>query len=852
VVPSFFLSALYIKAWVSPGHLAQSHKDRMQNRLGVVTHFNRWITNYFSSPMGIPKLHIDIKFKNYQKLSRKRDEAWSQGHLTTGAEDFVPGKIRYKGKTVKVKLRLKGDGLGHLGPDKWSLRIKVRRGDVLFGMRKFSIQHPMSRGYDKEVLFFKALEREGIMTLRYFFVNVIINGKDIGLMALQEHPSKELVESKGRRNSPILKFDDSLPYQAVNSVYGNLTLFFQNFRVLPLALIGADLEKQSEDFKRSFKIAVGLLRGFIEGELSASQVFDPVSTGRFLAIAKVWGAEHSLFFGNVRYYYNPMTAKLEMIGHDGKVDFLRPLFSPEESLMLRILDDEKIKAVYSETLKRLDKEFKEGVTFKWARKVQKENLEILHQEFFNLEGLDLNRIKDRAAKMVEMDAELISRYYPSYLNVYYLKSPRGKAMLEIVNTLPNSVVITAIKVIDRLTGKTQNIKSHDREDIPFTLKRTPADSNPEVKKIALDEMYNLEEYNIQVHSNVKGYSETRIYDAILYNSLLSKSPIPDLSMDQVLSRFSFLTQSSPNTLLIKPGQWNVSDWLFVPEGVKLIIPKGTVLRFDSSVGLIARGPVLIDGTMDEPVVLRGRGSEDSSSSWQGVFISNTEEASVWSDTFVLNTAGISLEDWNLSAGVTFYQAEVALKNVSFFGNLCEDALNIVHSDFRLEHVHIKNTLSDGFDSDFSKGTVEEGWFENIGSVGGGDAIDVSGTTINITKTRFKNIQDKAVSAGEKSTVKATQLLIESSAVGVASKDSSQVFLAESVIRESQVAAMMAYTKKKQYGPAMISAKNIKVQKSSALAVAQKGSQIFIDGVAVPTVDVDVKKLYATTMKPGLK
>jgi hypothetical protein len=454
--------------------------------------------------------------------------------------------------------------------------------------------------------------------------------------------------------------------------------------------------------------------------------------------------------------------------------------------------------------------------------------------------------------MVEMDAELISRHYPSYLNVYYLRNLDGEDVLEIVNTLPNPVVVTAIKVIDRSTGKMQNIKSRDQLDIPFILRRTPGDSSPDVRRIALDKVYDLEEYNIQVHSNVKGHDQTRVYDVISYNSVLDAPPIPDPSIDQVLSRFPFITLSSPNTLLVKQGQWGISDWLFVPEKFKLIIPKGTVLRFDTSVGLIARGPVLIDGSMDDPVVLKGSGSEDSNNSWQGVFVVNTEEASVWSNVFVLNTAGISLNDWNLTAGVTFYHASAVLKNVSFFGNLCEDALNIVHSDFKLDHVHIKNALSDGFDSDFSKGTVIEGRFEDIGSIGGGDAIDVSGTTIDITKTRFKNIQDKAVSVGEKSIVQATQLLIESSAVGVVSKDSSRVFLTNSVIRESKIAAMMAYTKKKQFGPATITAENVKVKSLSASTVVQKGSQILVDGVAVPTVDLDVKKLYATTMKPGLK
>ena len=58
--------------------------------------------------------------------------------------------------------------------------------------------------------FFEALKREGILVPRYFFVDLTVNGSYIGIMAFEEHFSKELLESQGRKESVILKFDDSL------------------------------------------------------------------------------------------------------------------------------------------------------------------------------------------------------------------------------------------------------------------------------------------------------------------------------------------------------------------------------------------------------------------------------------------------------------------------------------------------------------------------------------------------------------------------------------------------------------------------------------------------------------------
>jgi len=857
MLPPFFLSAIYIKAWISPGHLTQFHKENIQ--WGYYSYVKRWIASYFPSIVDIPSLHVDIKFKNFQKLTQTRDEALKQGRLeATGPESYVSGKIRYKDKTLKVKLRLKGDGLDHLRGDKWSLRVKVREGDAFFGMRKFSIQDPVARQYEKEVLFYEALEREGLMTHRYFFVNVFINGQDIGLMAVEEHPSKELIESQGRRDGPILKLIDSptriadaLYWRAIYTSYPLLAKVFVQHRLAQIALVGANLESQSESFRSQYRTAVGLMRGFVEGKLSVSQVFDPDSTGRYIALAKVWAAEHSLNFGNARFYFNPLTAKFEIIGHDANIEILNPIFNPDNSLIMRMLEDEKVRSVYSKTLRRLDKEFREGVTLEWAQKIQKENLKILHREFFRIRGLDLNEIKERASRLVKMDKELF-RSYPDYLRVYYIKDPDGKDVLEIINTLPNPVVVTSIKAVDRLTGKTHVVKPNVPSHLPFTLNSSPIGFNPQVQKVALGKAYDIGESNIQVYSNIRGDDETRVYDAAPYHPALNDIPIPSLSIEQILSRFPFISQVSPGTLSIKQGKWNISDWLSIPAGTKLIIPKGTVLLFNSLAGLVARGPILIDGTVDEPVVLRGSGQEEGNRSWQGVFISTTEEASVWSNVTILDTTGLSKNGWNLSAGVTFYQADAELKNVSFLGNLSEDALNIVRSNFKLEGVSIKNALSDGFDSDFSSGFVKKGRFENIGSAGGGDAIDVSGTTIDISEATFKNIQDKAVSVGENSTVTATQLLIKSVGVGVVSKDGSRLSLADSEISDFQTAAMMAYQKKKQYGPGTISAENLKIQNLPASALVQKGSEILIDGVALPAVDLNVKNLYATTMKPGLK
>ncbi len=162
---------------------------------------------------------------------------------------------------------------------------------------------------------------------------------------------------------------------------------------------------------------------------------------------------------------------------------------------------------------------------------------------------------------------------------------------------------------------------------------------------------------------------------------------------------------------------------------------------------------------------------------------------------------------------------------------------------------IKNTTSDAFDSDFSKGLVESGIFENIGSLGGGDGIDVSGSEIVVTKSNFNNISDKALSVGEESQMKVNDVNIKNVSIGVASKDGSNATISDVTFSGIKKAGLMAYIKKPEYGPAEIVAESLAFKLTDKKFITQKGNTIVIDGVETPPSDIDVEGLYSAGIKP---
>ena len=124
--------------------------------------------------------------------------------LLTSSEDYVPATITHGNIQYDVRLRLKGDHVDHLETDKWSFRIKVKDDKSIFGMKVFSIQHPKTRIYSNELLYNLMLKEEGVLAPRYSFIEVVINGENKGIYALEEHFSKELTSFTSKYGSGLV------------------------------------------------------------------------------------------------------------------------------------------------------------------------------------------------------------------------------------------------------------------------------------------------------------------------------------------------------------------------------------------------------------------------------------------------------------------------------------------------------------------------------------------------------------------------------------------------------------------------------------------------------------------------
>jgi hypothetical protein len=220
-------------------------------------------------------------------------------------------------------------------------------------------------------------------------------------------------------------------------------------------------------------------------------------------------------------------------------------------------------------------------------------------------------------------------------------------------------------------------------------------------------------------------------------------------------------------------------------------------------------------------------------SWGGLILSGADSLSSWSHLQVEATSGVERPGWVLSGGVTVYESPVAISDCRFEHHTGEDALHVVRSTFSLKNSVIGSCHSDALDCDFVRGSVVDCSFHDVG----GDALDLSGSVLDLRRFEAVRIGDKAISAGEATKLRGSELRVEDASIGAASKDLSSVVLQDGEFRNTKI-GLAAYVKKPVYGP-------LSLPGARKIAMVQTGCTVTLDGRLLETSDFDVAELYAS-------
>jgi len=798
--------------------------------------------------------HIELDTSDYMHLQEIRKRAFNEGVLRSTDDDWINGFVFADGKSMRAKLRLKGDWLDHLHGDKWSFRIKLKDDNTWRRMKVFSLQTPMARLGVNEWYLHKVLLSEDILTTRYGFIPLTFKGKNLGMYAYEDHFTKQLVESQNRREGPILRFvEDALWDTRVYNEEGERnykkTPVFEAAAIKPFT--SSKIMKDSVS-RMQYLIAQNLMLQYKERTKSASEIFNIDMLARFFAMSDVFFMRHSLIWHNQRFYYNPVLCKLEPVAFDAYSDIGFGVVSGreiwgdlnshsqkalgDEFLMLReLFNDTAFVSLYINYLEKysdgtfidsvanmflpqalvhdslLQIEFPEevfdtSVLLINARNVRK-SLPGFKQKFEKRKQQQLKWINESIDKQV-LDTVLGDLFIPNLLHCYLQQSSNDSLHFKVKNFFPEALTILGV-------GKgTKNMNAFlvPSPDVPSYLEGNSV----------IDFAIEKTEANYLFFTRKDG-------DKIM-NIEIFQWPEPDGSqtpLQELLERYPFQNNSSlyelrGSKVVFKKGMLTLDHPIIIPQGYTVYMNEGTTLDMINNSAIISYAPVYMMGTKDQPVTIT---SSDFTSN--GFTVLQAGKRSKLDHVIFENLNTLNYKGWTLTGAVNFYESDVDITHTLFYRNQCEDALNTIRSDFTLEEATFENIYGDAFDSDFCTGVVSNSLFRNVGN----DAIDFSGSQIRIVNTDITEAGDKGISGGEDSYLTVENTHIARSNIGLASKDLSTVIVSNSTVNDCNYGILLLQ-KKPEYGPARMILNNTPITNAKTKQLIEKGSEVLLEGKLV--------------------
>ncbi len=312
-VVAVVLLLLSIGAWMA------DRKLKGHGHPGLQRFVHQLAVNYPESFKVEPvELQIEVKEEELARLQQVVDDARRRGVIIPEGNEYVPARIEGPDGSSKARIRIKGKLTDHVKGSKWSFRVIARKDGGFLGMKRFSLQHPGTRNYLYDWFYHRLMQGEGVIALRYGFIRLKFNGEDLGIYAYEEHFGPELLENNARMEGPIFRFDPGLFWEHRLNEMRKLRVNapYSEYQAAAVDAFGSSDMLEDSVALAHYAEAVSLIDAFRRGDLRASQVFDADLIARRHAVLDLIGGHHSMDFSDVKFYYDPITRKVEPVAYE--------------------------------------------------------------------------------------------------------------------------------------------------------------------------------------------------------------------------------------------------------------------------------------------------------------------------------------------------------------------------------------------------------------------------------------------------------------------------------------------------------------------------------------------------------
>ncbi|MDA7470783.1 hypothetical protein N8937_03200 [Candidatus Pelagibacter ubique] len=694
-------------------------------------------------------INLDIQRKN--RLDGSDYESWK----------YVNGELNYKNDNFKIKVRPRGARqLHYVNFNEMSLRVDMKGSDYFLGMEEFNLHKPLLRNYIHEWIFHKILNENEIFSPNYNFINLNINGSSRGIFAIEETFSKELIERNNKRFGPVFEFDSKVG--AFKESPALISVYNKNFW------------NRSEYNKEILSQSTLILENFLKDDKIFDKYVDIKKWAKFFAIADLTRSYHGTVKHSVRYFFNPVTSKIEPIpfdGHIGTGDF-------ESFYLLDFLKEETKgcywicydKPFFQKFFRRIDGTLRSDFIETYLTTLKKISKSEYLDDFFNQHN-DYIKMMNSLFYRENSKKDLI--FYKSISRYFFDTSFYYSRSKEIRNRLKSQSLKDPYKII--YSGTENNYKFINRKNgIPVFLKSINCkDANQKFLDYIVNKYYYFDEIlrlKNDLNCRYATFVDLENNDKIIEIDIYKKK-----SINQKFFLDNYVKISNEKIIdksLILKGD------LYFDQNSKLVIKDNVKINLNGY-NILINGEFFFNGKLDKNIEIEGPGS----------LIFNYAEGEIENAKFK-NLTLPNLFGYTLYSGINFLNSNISLKNIEISNISTEDAVNFVSSNVKIDNIFFSNIEFDALDSDFSNLDFKKIECFNVKN----DCLDTSSSIVNGIQILANKIGDKALSLGEQSEVNIKDVEIDNSHLGLAAKDGSKVKI-ESIILNDLKFDIAIYKKK---------------------------------------------------------
>ena len=358
---------------------------------------------------------------------------------------------------------------------------------------------------------------------------------------------------------------------------------------------------------------------------------------------------------------------------------------------------------------------------------------------------------------------------------------------------------------------------------------------------------NIEEANV--------FDELSFADRLNFNGSFKYLSDTVKNIDQFIAENPQFKKNNNKTLVINTGNHVFYKTVIVPSGFRLIIEPGAQLFFNPGVSLVTYSPVTANGNSYNPITITS--SYPSSDEPWGVFavINTGADKNYFRNVVVSGGSEDTVNGLRITSQFSLHNTESLVENSVFKDGKSDDGFHAIVGVVEIINSSFENNNSDGVDLDFIlSGKIENSRFIN-NAMGGnnGDAIDLSGTSIEIRNNQLVRYGDKCISVGEKSTPIISDNIIAGCNIGIAVKDSSYAVIDNNKVIGNISHGLYLYRKKPSFvngGKAKVSrsviwGNSVEIEKDKFSSLSVEDSIVeggYKDGTAIRQTEPELNKI----------